>query len=137
MTARGLMTRGQLARRSGVSAATIRFYEDSGVLPPPKRGENGYRLYGEDYLIKLKFITYTRALGYRLKEIKEILDQLSRAESGVDLRRLVAERMRAIEEHIALLQNMHAMLGQLLSTDEEMVQAYIASFRPRDSSSIH
>lgn len=133
MMGRELMTRGQLARRSGVSAATIRFYEDSGVLPPPRRGENGYRLYSEDYLIKLKFITDTRGLGYRLKDIKEILHQLGQAENTVDLRKLVEERMGAIEEQIALLLNMHAMLGNLLSTDEETVQAYTASFRPSDS----
>lgn len=39
------MTRGELARQAGLSAATIRYYEDSGILPAPERTAKGYRIY--------------------------------------------------------------------------------------------
>nr|WP_307771882.1 MerR family DNA-binding transcriptional regulator [Clostridium botulinum] len=49
------MTRGELARQTGISTSTIRYYEDSGILPAPKRIANGYRIYTDDYLVKIKF----------------------------------------------------------------------------------
>ncbi|OKP98874.1 MerR family DNA-binding transcriptional regulator [Paenibacillus sp. P46E] len=47
------MTRGELAKRTSLSMATIRYYEDSGILPVPGRVANGYRIYSEDYLVKI------------------------------------------------------------------------------------
>ncbi|WP_337588173.1 MerR family DNA-binding transcriptional regulator [Paenibacillus graminis] len=54
------MTRGKLAKRTGLSMAAIRYYEDSGVLPVPARIANGYRICTEDYLVKIKFPWGTR-----------------------------------------------------------------------------
>ncbi len=62
------MTRGELARQTGISTSTIRYYEDSGILPAPKRIANGYRIYTDDYLVKIKFIKDAKSLGYSLKE---------------------------------------------------------------------
>ncbi|WP_244281060.1 MerR family transcriptional regulator [Paenibacillus jilunlii] len=45
--------------------ATIRNYEDSGVLSVPARIANGYRIYTEDYLVKIKFINDAKSLGTR------------------------------------------------------------------------
>lgn len=64
---------GQLARRSGVSPKAIRFYEAAGVLPPPVRGANGYRLYAPDAVDLLRFIKQAQGLGLTLAEIKEIV----------------------------------------------------------------
>lgn len=71
------MTRGELAKRTGVSMATLRYYEDSGILPVPRRSSNGYRVYTEDYLVKVKFIKDAQSLGYSLKEIQATLQLLS------------------------------------------------------------
>ncbi|MNW70949.1 HTH-type transcriptional regulator YfmP [compost metagenome] len=57
------MTRGELAKRTGFTAATIRYYEDCSLLPAPKRIEHGYRIYTEDYLVKIKFIKDAKSLG--------------------------------------------------------------------------
>ncbi|MBI4240288.1 MAG: MerR family DNA-binding transcriptional regulator, partial [Candidatus Rokubacteria bacterium] len=53
----------ELAGRAGVSAKAIRFYETAGVLPPPVRGSNGYRLYAGDALDMLRFIKQAQGLG--------------------------------------------------------------------------
>jgi len=72
MPDRGLKI-GGLARRTGVDARTIRFYEAVGVLPPPARGPNGYRLYAGDAVDMLRFIKQAQGLGLALAEIREIV----------------------------------------------------------------
>lgn len=72
MPDRGLKI-GELARGTGVDARTIRFYEAIGVLPPPARGRNGYRLYAGDALDMLRFIKQAQGLGLALAEIREIV----------------------------------------------------------------
>jgi DNA-binding transcriptional MerR regulator len=64
---------GQLARRVGVTAKAIRFYEAKRVLPPPPRGANGYRLYGQDAPEILTFVKQATGLGLTLAEIREII----------------------------------------------------------------
>ncbi|KOV92281.1 MerR family transcriptional regulator [Streptomyces sp. NRRL B-3648] len=63
----------QLAQRSGVPATTLRFYEDSGLLPAD-RTPSGYRVYGEDAVERLAFISSAKLLGLALDEIRELLD---------------------------------------------------------------
>jgi len=64
---------GEVARRAGVTAKAIRFYERSGVLPLPARGGNGYRLYGKDAVEMLAFVKRATGLGLTLAEIKDII----------------------------------------------------------------
>ena len=69
----GQLKIGELARQAGVTAKAIRFYEAAGVLPPPTRAANGYRLYGPDTGEMLKFVTQAAGLGLTLAEIREII----------------------------------------------------------------
>ncbi len=64
---------GEAARRAGVTAKAIRFYERVGVLPPPARGGNGYRLYGKDAVEMLAFVKRATGLGLTLAEIKDVV----------------------------------------------------------------
>jgi len=64
---------GELARRVGVTAKAIRFYEAQGVLPPARRGANRYRLYADDAASVLAFIKQASGLGLTLAEIREIV----------------------------------------------------------------
>lgn len=64
---------GELARRAGVTAKAIRFYERKRVLPPAKRAANRYRLYGEDAVGMLGFVKRASGLGLSLAEIKEVI----------------------------------------------------------------
>ncbi len=54
---------GELARRSGLKATTIRFYESRGLLPEPPRDVSGYRSYADDSLEALCFIANARGSG--------------------------------------------------------------------------
>lgn len=64
---------GELARRAGVTAKAIRFYERKRVLPPAKRAPNGYRLYDDDAVGTLSFVKQATGLGLTLAEITEII----------------------------------------------------------------
>ncbi len=64
---------GEVATRSGVSRKALRLYETTGILPPPTRTPAGYRVYGDETLAALSFVTQARRLGFSLAEIKEIV----------------------------------------------------------------
>jgi len=64
---------GELARRAGVTAKAIRFYERKRVLPAAQRAANGYRLYGADAVEMLGFVKQATGLGLTLAEIKDII----------------------------------------------------------------
>jgi DNA-binding transcriptional MerR regulator len=66
---------GELAKRTGVSASRIRFYEKHRVLPLPGRGENGYRTYPDTAVKMLKLIDNAQRLGFSLSEIREGLSE--------------------------------------------------------------
>jgi DNA-binding transcriptional MerR regulator len=70
---------GEAALHSGVSAANIRYYEKQGLVAPPGRGDNAYRLYSDADVHTLRFIRLCRAMDMSLDEVRTLL--------GLDLRR--------------------------------------------------
>ena len=64
---------GQVAAQSGVSRKALRLYEAQGILPPSRRTLAGYRVYGAETLSILAFVTRVRRLGFRLDEIKDVV----------------------------------------------------------------
>lgn len=71
-------TIGKLAQATGVGAKTIRYYEQIGLLPPPARGESGYRLYSEGDVRRLGLIRRARQLDMSLPEVRELVERASR-----------------------------------------------------------
>ncbi len=66
-------TTGDLARATGNTVRTVRFYEEEGILEPAEVSDGGHRRYGDDDLERLKLIGDLRELGLSLCEIKDIL----------------------------------------------------------------
>jgi DNA-binding transcriptional MerR regulator len=64
---------GELAKRSGLAASTIRFYESKGLLKPVPRQINGYREYAPEALLLLGIITGAQQAGFSLDEIRQVL----------------------------------------------------------------
>jgi len=64
---------GELARRAGTSARTLRFYEQAGLLPAPLRTPSGYRDYDDAAVDRLAFVRAAQAAGLTLAEIREVV----------------------------------------------------------------
>lgn len=64
---------GALSRQAEVPVETIRYYEKIGLMPPPERGDNGYRSYRQDHLDRLLFIRRCRNLDMAQDEIRELI----------------------------------------------------------------
>ena len=64
---------GEAARRCGVSAANIRYYESEGLLPRLARSEGDYRLYSEADIHRLRFIRLCRAMDMSLDEVRTLV----------------------------------------------------------------
>lgn len=64
---------GEVAKRSGVSAPTIRFYEQMSLLTKPRRSKGGYRQYAEAVLDQLRFIQLAQAAGLSLPELRPLM----------------------------------------------------------------
>jgi len=64
----------QLADLAGVSRRTLHYYDEIGLLLPPKKSESGYRLYDDETVMRLQQILFFRELGLSLEEIKTAVD---------------------------------------------------------------
>jgi DNA-binding transcriptional MerR regulator len=63
----------QLSKLAGVTPRTLHHYDSIGLLKPSRVGENGYRYYGEESLLRLQQILFYRELGLPLEEIRQIV----------------------------------------------------------------
>jgi MerR family mercuric resistance operon transcriptional regulator len=72
------MTRGELARRTGSHLETVRYYEQSGLMPDPPRSANGHRQYGDAHEHRLRFILRGRELGFTIDELRRLLGLVDR-----------------------------------------------------------
>ncbi|HEY9526080.1 MAG TPA: MerR family transcriptional regulator [Anaerolineales bacterium] len=70
---RSLLTVKQLSKLAGVTPRTLHHYDEIGLLKPSRVGENGYRYYGEESLLRLQQILFYRELGIPLEDIKKII----------------------------------------------------------------
>jgi DNA-binding transcriptional MerR regulator len=107
----------ELARRSGVAASTLRYYEQAGLLPAGRTG-TGYRVYGADALDRLRFIGTGKRLGLPLSQIAELADVRESgpcAQVKTGLRRRVAGRLAQVTEQAAELRSFTIVLREALA----------------------
>jgi Cu(I)-responsive transcriptional regulator len=104
----------EAARCSGLSAKTIRYYEDIGLIAPARRGDNGYRQYEESGLDELKFLARAREVGFDLEECRQLL-LLHRDHSRQSrhARELVLEKSRQLQQRIEQLVAMQQVLEDM------------------------
>jgi DNA-binding transcriptional MerR regulator len=95
---------GEVARRAGVPAKTIRFWEDGGLLPPPGRTAAGYRDYDEAVLDRLGFIRHAQAAGLTLAAIGQVLDIRDGGQPPcTHVTDLIARRLAEVDARLAEL----------------------------------
>jgi MerR family transcriptional regulator, copper efflux regulator len=111
---------GKVSKQTGLSTKTIRFYEDEGLVPRPRRSESGYRLYSQTDVLRLGFIRRARLLGLDLPAIKSLLSKvtsLSCGEFGNELTALLATKRLDVEKRLVEL--------SLLRDDIESLEAHV------------
>ena len=106
----------EVARRSGFTPATLRYYEDIGLLTPPGRTDGGYRLYDETSLERLRFITRAKQLGCSLDEIADLASVWDGGRCAT-----VQERLRTTVE--AKVADAHAQIAAMTTLAAELQRA--------------
>ena len=104
----------ELARLTGVSTKTIRYYESIGLLPPPQRAANQYREYARAAVDRLRVIASARRLGFGLADIGELLS--ARDNEGLLCSRVVGlldRRLAEIDQRVADLLATRDSLDQI------------------------
>jgi DNA-binding transcriptional MerR regulator len=118
---------GELARRTGVSADTVRFYEREGLLPRPGRRENGYREYGDADAEHLRLLVDLRSLEIPLEKAAEVATMCHAghcADTSRELPSVIARQREVIAQRIARLETLDRRLkylGDHLATDRAML----------------
>ncbi len=64
---------GELAKRTGATVETIRYYEKEALLPEPTRSSGNYRLYNDEHMERLQFVLHCRSLDMTLDEVRILL----------------------------------------------------------------
>ncbi len=103
---------GELAKKTGIAAHTIRFYESKGLLPKAKRGANGYRYYGQDASERLTLIQFTQRMGFTLEEIFTLFNKVGESWDHD----LIMEKLES------RLNEIHALQKQLTAQEEDIIK---------------
>ena len=102
----------ELEQRTGVSRHTLRYYEKEGLLLEVGRRGNNYRDYSEKAVQRVGMVRQLKALGFSLKEIREVLDALRNDSINCDQgAALMAEKKAAVDRKITELKAVSRMLG--------------------------
>lgn len=109
-----LLTIGDAAKASGLSAKMIRHYEQSGLLRKSPRTDAGYRLYNGEQVNQLRFIRQARNLGFSLSDIHSLLELWQNPErESRAVKQLAKQHLDEIAAKITELQHMQQVLTAL------------------------
>lgn len=110
------LTIGELARASGLGVETVRFYERRGLIERPARPVRGFRAYPRAVIERLAFVRQAQALGFTLKEVRDLLALQATPDTDcAAVRGRAAAKLGQLDTRIARLQNMRAALHRPLA----------------------
>jgi MerR family Zn(II)-responsive transcriptional regulator of zntA len=106
---------GELAKKSGLSAHTLRYYEKQGLIKVNMRSESNYRIYSEEDLNTAKFIKRGRDMGFSLDEVNVFLSIRSDKPAHIcaDAKKLTDLKITDVEQKISELNQMLSALHKL------------------------
>ncbi|WP_204151993.1 heavy metal-responsive transcriptional regulator [Leptolyngbya sp. CCY15150] len=106
---------GDVAQRLALNPQTLYFYERIGLIPAPQRTEAGYRLFSQQDVDRLAFITRAKSLGLSLDEIRSILAlKDGKSLTCQDVHDRLVSKLDQIETQIQQLQRLHDELRPLI-----------------------
>ena len=119
------MTVKEVSRLCGVSVRTLHYYDGIGLLRPKRRSGAGYRIYGEEELLRLQQILFFRELGFPLREIRDIMENPS-----FDARDALEKQRELLEMKRRRISGLIRLVDQALKGEQAM------SFQEFDESKI-
>lgn len=115
-----VMTIGQVAKQTGISTDAIRLYERNGLLKEPERTRSGYRCYRQADIRRIVFIKRAKAMGFTLKEIKELLSiQRTSKHTCDDVKEQATIKLKNVHYKIHELKHMEEALQTLIQCCED------------------
>lgn len=112
---------GELADAAGVPTRTVRFYERTGLLPEPERADNGYRIYDEATVQRLRFIRSAQTAGLTLAEIRGVIDIRDRGEAPcTHVDELLSAKLTDVRQRREQLAVMERELEDLLERSRQL-----------------
>ena len=116
-----MQTVSEVARQTGISAHTIRYYVREGLLQPGKQADNQYRLFNSKEVSRLRFIRTAKMLGFTLNEIRQILEHAELGESPcADVREIIQTHIVENQRRIEEMQQLQLRMEQALSKWQDM-----------------
>ena len=107
---------GFVARRTGCTVPTIRYYEEIGLLPAAARTQAGQRAYGEDTLRRLTFIRRCRDFGFSIEQVRELIGIADHPERPcAELRDIAAARCADVRNKLDELRALEASLSGFIA----------------------
>lgn len=106
-----MYTAGELAKKLGISARTVRFYDEKGILCPVSYSEAGYRIYDETSVERLQKILMLRFLDFSLEQIEDMMkaENLSVRQSLKEQERLLMQKLEHMERVLAAVREAQAV----------------------------
>jgi Cu(I)-responsive transcriptional regulator len=109
------MNIGAVSKAAGLPVKTVRYYADIGLVTPSGRSETGYRLYSETELNKLIFARRSRAFGFGIEQVRELLSLYEdRNRSSADVKQIATQRLEDIDAKMQELRALHDELSHLV-----------------------
>lgn len=117
---------GNLAKEIGITTRTLRYYEEMGIMSPPRRLEGAVRMYASSDVRKLKFILRLKELGLTIKEMQELDAVYAEAK---ETNRIIPRLIEMLDNHINSIDDKMAKLALLRNEIVEYRQKMIKRFQ--------
>lgn len=109
-----MFTAGELAKKLGISARTVRFYDEKGILCPVNYSETGYRIYDESSVEKLQKILMLRFLDFSLEQIGNMIEA-----GNLDVRQSLREQEKLLIQRMEHLERVLTAVRQAQTVDDD------------------
>lgn len=111
---------GELARRTGVSTRTIRYYEELGILPTPERTDGGTRRYPKEYVFYVEGARALKDLGFGLEEIAELGKfALTGHWDSERSRSILSRKLAELDHRIKVLDRLHDLVVEAAKAEQD------------------
>jgi MerR family transcriptional regulator, copper efflux regulator len=120
MNASSPLSIGVLARQTGCTVPTIRYYEQIGLLPAGPRTEGGRRVYGDATVRRLTFIRRCRDFGFSIEQVRDLVGLVDEPDRPcLEVRNVAATHLAQLREKLAELQALERSMSAFVCSCDE------------------